>query len=142
MASMEIQNLRIYDHRGLIDPHRTPAGTRLHPEADLARLVVIRELLAEGLNLAGGARVIELETRVARLQANNNRPRTRTPTDLPPPGVPNGGSTSTPMIMGNTHTSARGLPPAGRPVRSHHAGPRAGADGLAGRRDQQVVHRA
>jgi len=80
MASMEIQNLRVYERRGLVDPDRTPGGTRLYSEADVARLVRIGELLADGLNLAGIARVIELETQVARLRADNNRLRTkRTP---------------------------------------------------------------
>jgi DNA-binding transcriptional MerR regulator len=37
MASMEIQNLRIYGRRGPIDPDRTPGGTRLYSEADVAR---------------------------------------------------------------------------------------------------------
>jgi MerR family transcriptional regulator, heat shock protein HspR len=77
MASMEIQNLRVYERRGLVDPDRTPGGTRLYSEADVARLVRIGELLAEGLNLAGIARVIELETQVARLRADNNRLRTK-----------------------------------------------------------------
>jgi DNA-binding transcriptional MerR regulator len=77
MASMEIQNLRVYERRGLVDPDRTPGGTRLYSEADVARLVRIGELLADGLNLAGIARVIELETQVARLRADNNRLRTK-----------------------------------------------------------------
>jgi len=77
MASMEIQNLRVYERRGLVDPDRTPGGTRLYSEADVARLVRIGELLAEGLNLAGIARVIELETQLARLRADNNRLRTQ-----------------------------------------------------------------
>jgi DNA-binding transcriptional MerR regulator len=73
MASMEIQNLRVYERRGLVDPDRTPGGTRLYSEDDVARLVRIGELLAEGLNLAGIARVVELETQLARLRAENAR---------------------------------------------------------------------
>ena len=76
MASMEIQNLRVYERRGLVDPDRTPGGTRLYSEADVARLIRIGQLLAEGLNLAGIARVIELEAQVARLRADNIRLRT------------------------------------------------------------------
>ena len=75
MASMEIQNLRVYERRGLVDPDRTAGGTRLYREADVARLVRIGELLAEGLNLAGIARVLELEHTVARLRADNARLR-------------------------------------------------------------------
>jgi MerR family transcriptional regulator/heat shock protein HspR len=75
MASMEIQNLRVYERRGLVDPARTPGGTRLYSEADVMRLVRIGELLAEGLNLAGIARVLDLERTVARLRAENARLR-------------------------------------------------------------------
>jgi MerR family transcriptional regulator/heat shock protein HspR len=76
-ASMEIQNLRVYERRGLVDPERTAGGTRLYSEADVARLVRIGELLGEGLNLAGIARVLELEQAVARLRAENARLRAR-----------------------------------------------------------------
>jgi DNA-binding transcriptional MerR regulator len=77
MASMEIQNLRVYERRGLVDPDRTPGGTRLYSEADVARLVRIGELLGEGLNLAGVRRVLELEGMVTRLRAENTRLRQR-----------------------------------------------------------------
>jgi DNA-binding transcriptional MerR regulator len=69
MVSMEIQNLRVYERRGLVDPARTPGGTRLYSSADIERLHRVRELLAEGLNLAGIARVLVLEDEVRRLRA-------------------------------------------------------------------------
>ena len=75
MASMEIQNLRVYERRGLIEPDRTAGGTRLYSPQDIERLVRIRELLAEGLNLAGISRVLVLETEVTRLRAANTRLR-------------------------------------------------------------------
>jgi MerR family transcriptional regulator/heat shock protein HspR len=75
MSSMEIQNLRVYERRGLVDPDRTPGGTRLYSEADVARLVRIGQLLAEGLNLAGIARVVELESQLAQLRTENARLR-------------------------------------------------------------------
>jgi MerR family transcriptional regulator/heat shock protein HspR len=77
MASMEIQNLRVYDRHGLVFPDRTPGGTRIYSADDVTRLVRIGELLAEGLNLAGIARVLELEASVARLRAANARLRGR-----------------------------------------------------------------
>jgi DNA-binding transcriptional MerR regulator len=77
MASMEIHNLRVYEQRGLVAPTRTPGGTRLYSENDVARLVRIGELLADGLNLAGIALVIELELQNARLRAENARLRTK-----------------------------------------------------------------
>lgn len=68
MVSMEIQNLRVYERRGLLEPDRTPGGTRLYSAADIDRLHRIRELLADGLNLAGIAKVLALEARVADLE--------------------------------------------------------------------------
>ena len=69
MVSMEIQNLRVYERRGLLRPDRTAGGTRLYSADDVVRLERIRDLLAEGLNLAGIARVLELEDEVDRLRA-------------------------------------------------------------------------
>jgi len=77
MVSMQIQNLRVYERRGLVDPDRTPGGTRLYSRADIDRLHRIRELLAEGLNLAGIGRVLALEEEVRRLRAANARLRGR-----------------------------------------------------------------
>jgi len=75
MASMEIQNLRVYERHGLVEPGRTAGGTRLYSPADVERLVRIKELLADGLNLAGISRVLALETEVSRLRTANARLR-------------------------------------------------------------------
>ena len=69
MVRMEVQNLRVYERRGLLSPDRTDGGTRLYSEADIEVLHRIRELLADGLNLAGVARVLELEAEVRRLRS-------------------------------------------------------------------------
>ena len=68
MVAMEIQNLRVYERRGLLEPDRTAGGTRLYSPDDIDRLHRIRELLADGLNLAGIAQVLMLEARVADLE--------------------------------------------------------------------------
>jgi MerR family transcriptional regulator/heat shock protein HspR len=68
MVSMEIQSLRVYERRGLVTPDRTAGGTRLYSADDIDVLHRIRDLLGEGLNLAGVARVLELEGEVARLR--------------------------------------------------------------------------
>ena len=73
LVSMEIQNLRVYERRGLIEPDRTPGGTRLYSRDDVDRLHRIRDLLADGLNLAGIARVLELEEEVSRLRERLGR---------------------------------------------------------------------
>lgn len=77
MAAMEIQNLRVYERRGLVSPDRTPGGTRLYSEDDVDRLVRIRELLGDGLNLAGIRKVLELEHAVDLLRAENDQLRDR-----------------------------------------------------------------
>ena len=64
-----VQNLRAYERRGLLEPHRTPGGTRLYSENDLARLTRIGELLDAGLNLAGIAMVLDLESDLQQLRA-------------------------------------------------------------------------
>ena len=75
MVSMEIQNLRVYERRGLLEPDRTSGGTRLYSPDDIDRLHRIRDLLAEGLNLAGIAHVLALEERIDALEAENARLR-------------------------------------------------------------------
>ena len=68
LVSMQVQNLRVYERRGLLEPGRTAGGTRLYSQADIETLHRIRELLAEGLNLAGIARVLVLEEEIRRLR--------------------------------------------------------------------------
>jgi DNA-binding transcriptional MerR regulator len=75
MVSMQIQNLRVYERRGLVDPSRTSGGSRLYSQDDIERLHRIRELLSDGLNLAGIARVVELEEANRRLRAEVDRLR-------------------------------------------------------------------
>ena len=74
MVSMEIQNLRVYERHGLLRPDRTSGGTRLYSPDDIDTLHRIRDLLADGLNLAGIARVLVLEAKVAELERRLRRP--------------------------------------------------------------------
>ena len=67
LADMHPQTLRMYEARGLIEPKRSPKGTRLYSQADVDRLRRIQEMTTElGLNLAGVERVLELEEQLAR----------------------------------------------------------------------------
>jgi MerR family transcriptional regulator/heat shock protein HspR len=62
LAAMHPQTLRMYEARGLIEPKRSPKGTRLYSHQDVDRLRRIQEMTAElGMNLAGVERVFELE---------------------------------------------------------------------------------
>jgi MerR family transcriptional regulator/heat shock protein HspR len=69
LADMHPQTLRMYEARGLIEPQRSPKGTRLYSQDDVDRLRRIQEMTTElGMNLAGVERVFELEDKLARLQ--------------------------------------------------------------------------
>jgi len=70
LAGVHPQTLRIYERKGLIEPFRTPGGTRRYSDEDLERLGLIQELTAEGVNLEGVRRILEL-------QSENNRLRTQ-----------------------------------------------------------------
>src|SRR5438477_562779 len=68
LADMHPQTLRMYEARGLIEPKRSPKGTRLYSHADVHRLRRIQEMTAElGMNLAGVERVFELEGQIERM---------------------------------------------------------------------------
>ena len=69
-----LQNLRLYEQKGLLSPDRTAGGTRRYSDNDLARLRRISELLAMGLNLAGVAMVLDLEVDNERLRAELDGP--------------------------------------------------------------------
>jgi MerR family transcriptional regulator/heat shock protein HspR len=68
LAGVHPQTLRIYERKGLLEPARTAGGSRRYSDEDIAALQRIQELTAEGLNLAGVHRVLELEAEIARLQ--------------------------------------------------------------------------
>jgi MerR family transcriptional regulator/heat shock protein HspR len=69
LADMHPQTLRMYETRGLIEPKRSPKGTRLYSHADVERLRRIQEMTAElGMNLAGVERVLQLETQLESVQ--------------------------------------------------------------------------
>src|SRR6185369_6652050 len=70
LAEMHPQTLRMYEARGLIEPKRSPKGTRLYSQEDVELLRRIQAMTNElGLNLAGVERVLELEAKLERAQA-------------------------------------------------------------------------
>ncbi len=68
LTGVNPQNLRAYEAKGLLDPHRTPGGTRRYSDHDIARVDRITELLEAGLNLAGIGHVLALEAETDRLR--------------------------------------------------------------------------
>lgn len=75
LAGMHPQTLRIYERRGLVQPARTQGGNRRYSDIDIDRLRRIQELAADGMNLEGIRRVMELEAEVIRLREDNEQLR-------------------------------------------------------------------
>jgi MerR family transcriptional regulator/heat shock protein HspR len=78
LAEMHPQTLRMYEARGLIEPQRSPKGTRLYSHSDVERLRRIQELTSDGgMNLAGVEKVFELEAQLARMRRKVSSLETR-----------------------------------------------------------------
>lgn len=69
LAGLHPQTLRIYEREGLLAPARSPGGTRRYSSRDISRLREICALTADGLNLAGIRRVLQLQDETRRLRA-------------------------------------------------------------------------
>ena len=74
-AGMHPQTLRIYERKGLLDPFRTPGGTRRYSQEDIEQLQLIQELTSQGLNLEGVKRVLSLQEDNRRLKKKLDRLR-------------------------------------------------------------------
>ncbi|WP_169078925.1 heat shock protein transcriptional repressor HspR [Microcella alkalica] len=61
LAGMHPQTLRQYDRLGLVSPTRTAGQSRRYSMRDVVQLREIARLGAEGLNLEGIRRILELE---------------------------------------------------------------------------------
>ncbi len=71
LSGVAVQSLRLYERHGLLSPARSDGGTRLYSADDLARLRRISDLVAAGVNLAGIARILDLQDdNAALLEAN------------------------------------------------------------------------
>ena len=79
LAGTGQQNIRLYETKGLLTPSRTSGGTRQYSDDDIAVLLRIGELLEQGLNLAGVAKVLELEAANVKLHRALKRARSRPP---------------------------------------------------------------
>jgi MerR family transcriptional regulator, heat shock protein HspR len=83
LAGLHPQTLRIYEREGLLDPARSAGGTRRYSRRDIDRLAEICALAADGLNLAGIRRVLQLQEETRQLQAELARLRELARTDWP-----------------------------------------------------------
>ncbi len=71
LAGLGQQTLRLYERWGLLTPARTAGGTRRYSDDDLDRLRQISALVDQGVNLAGIARILDLENRNSALESHN-----------------------------------------------------------------------
>jgi MerR family transcriptional regulator, heat shock protein HspR len=78
MSGISVQSLRVYERHGLLRPARSDDGTRHYSGDDLARLQRISELLTAGVNLAGIARILDLQGDNAALLAAHANLKSRT----------------------------------------------------------------
>ena len=69
LAGMHPQTLRQYDRMGLVSPQRTAGQSRRYSMHDVVQLREISRLSAEGLNLEGIKRILELENQVTALSS-------------------------------------------------------------------------
>ena len=66
------QTLRMYEQRGLLRPRKSIKNTRLYSQEDVELGCYIQKLTQEmGMNLAGVKKVLDLERRIARVEAEN-----------------------------------------------------------------------
>jgi len=68
LAGMHPQTLRQYDRLGLVSPTRTAGKSRRYSMRDVVQLREIARMSAEGLNLEGIRRILELENEVSSLR--------------------------------------------------------------------------
>ena len=67
------QTLRLYEREGLLKPSRTEGNTRLYSEEDLEQLETILSLTRDlGVNLAGVEIILNMRTKIERMQAEVN----------------------------------------------------------------------
>lgn len=73
LCGLHPQTLRVYEREGLVDPDRTPGGTRLFSGSDVQRLREIAALTDTGINVAGIKHILELQEEIRRLKAQVER---------------------------------------------------------------------
>ena len=75
LVGMHPQTLRVYERKGLVEPYRTPGGTRRYSQADLDRLRLIQNLSGSGVNIEGIKRILQLQAETERLRSQVDRLR-------------------------------------------------------------------
>jgi DNA-binding transcriptional MerR regulator len=89
LAGVTVRSLRLYERHELLHPARTTGGTRRYSQDDLRRLRRITELVADGVNLSGIGKILDLEQDTRDLRTDNTALRAantklRADSDNPP----------------------------------------------------------
>jgi MerR family transcriptional regulator/heat shock protein HspR len=89
LAGVTVRSLRLYERHELLHPARTTGGTRRYSQDDLRRLRRITELIADGVNLPGIGKILDLEQDTHDLRTDNtelraDNTRLRADSDHPP----------------------------------------------------------
>ncbi len=71
-AGVHPQTLRIYERKGLLEPGRTPGGSRRYSDEDIAQMAHIQELTGQGINLEGVRRILALEAQIEKVRQQLN----------------------------------------------------------------------
>ena len=89
LAGVTVRSLRLYERHGLLRPARTTGGTRRYSQDDLRLLRRITELIADGVNLPGIGKILDLEQDTHDLRTDNtalraDNTRLRADSETPP----------------------------------------------------------
>ena len=76
LSGLHPQTLRQYDRLGIVSPNRTIGKNRRYSLLDIVKLRNVQRLVGEGINLAGIARIMQLEEAVANMSLEVAKLRT------------------------------------------------------------------
>ena len=76
LSGLHPQTLRQYDRLGIVSPNRTVGKNRRYSLLDIVKLRNVQRLVGEGINLAGIARIMQLEEVVANMSLEVAKLRT------------------------------------------------------------------
>ena len=76
LSGLHPQTLRQYDRLGIVSPNRKVGKNRRYSLLDIVKLSNVQRLVGEGINLAGIARIMQLEEAVANMSLEVAKLRT------------------------------------------------------------------
>ena len=70
LTDLTARQIRYYEEHDLIQPHRTEGNRRMFSLNDVDKLLEIKDMLEQGVNMAGIKKVFEMKNDPAQQQAN------------------------------------------------------------------------